>query len=247
MIAGVDGTRDGWIVAMAESWPCTAAPSIHLAPTFADVVSLTATCSAVGVDMPFGLPSGSDVRACDMLAREKLAARADKDTKAATRLFLAPPREAIYNHGGNPKEFQRLHRHYRGVGAGLPVWGIVPKMLEVDAALTSTPSLQDRLVEFHPELAFAHLAGRVLASKHGAPGILERFAVLIQHIPALHNISVSHELRSATIDDVLDALVGLSTASYLSALDDRSSPQTRRLPARDVPRDAKGLRMEIWF
>ncbi|WP_462327276.1 DUF429 domain-containing protein [Desulfobaculum sp.] len=247
MIAGVDGTRDGWVVAIADGWPCPSAPRMHLAATFAEVVTLTADCDAVAVDMPLGLPSRGDVRQCDELARKELAARSGPDVKASSRVFLAPPREAVYGHGGSPKVFQTLHREHRGVGAGLPVWGIVPKLIEADEALCAQPALQDRIVECHPELAFARLAGQVLPSKHAAPGVLQRMALLSRHITEFHDIALSGAFRSATVDDILDALVCLSTAAYLATEADISSPQSRRLPSQSVPRDARGLRMEIWF
>ena len=60
----------------------------------------------------------------------------------------------------------------------MPVWGIVPKLREVDAVMT--PGLQKRVMEFHPGLVWKRLAGRVLAPKHGARGAVQRLAVLAQ-------------------------------------------------------------------
>ncbi|NJB68786.1 putative RNase H-like nuclease [Desulfobaculum xiamenense] len=247
MIAGVDGARGGWVVALADDWPSPTPPTLHLAPDFAAVVALTKQCAAVALDMPIGLPCGSDVRACDMCARSELARRSPQDIKAPSRLFMVPPREAICASHGDPAEFQRLHRLHRGVGAGLPVWGIVPKIIEVDDALGTDPSLQERIVEFHPELAFAHLAGEVLPSKHTAAGAMRRLATLCDHIPDVARLAVPPNFSPVMLDDVLDALVGLSTAAHLATVADRSHPQSRRLPHDAVPTDSRGLRMEIWF
>jgi predicted RNase H-like nuclease len=49
-----------------------------------------------------------------------------------------------------------MHREIRGKGSGLPVWGIVPKMLEVNRLMeervANDPAVQGRIIEFHPEL-----------------------------------------------------------------------------------------------
>ncbi|SKA65151.1 DUF429 domain-containing protein [Desulfobaculum bizertense] len=246
-IAGVDGTKNGWILTKAKDWPCTEIPDVFFANNFEELIALTQDCDAIALDMPLGLPSRDEIRTCDREARSLLESLSPSPRGAASRLFLTPPREALYGHGGKAREFQKLHRQYRGKGAGLPVWGIVPKMTEADAALCTDPTLQDRFFEFHPELAFAHLAGKTLASKHNAAGVLSRFTLLHPFLPRLLDISLDSSFHSATIDDILDALVGLSTAAHFRRVRHDASPQDRRLPASTVPLDVKGLRMEIWF
>jgi predicted RNase H-like nuclease len=187
------------------------------------------------VDMPIGLPTGSDLRLCDGIARQKLGA-------TSNRLFLAPPRSTL--RAATAQEFQRLHREATRHGAGLPVWGLVEKLRQVDRAMT--PALQDRVMEFHPELAWQHLnGGTPLVSKHQPEGLAQRQALLRPHVPELDQLTAWKQRlgRAAGPDDLLDALVGLAAAQAFVDGPDTS----RRTPAEHPPLDERGLRMEIWF
>ncbi len=238
LFAGVDACRGGWVAALAPGWPLATPPRILLLPDFAAVLRAVAGCRRVGLDMPVGLPSGPGVRRCDLLAREELARGAGPDARGAgARVFLAPPREALA--AATPRQFQALHRAARGTGAGLPVWGIVPRLREVDAAMT--PALQERVFEVHPELALARLAGRVLPSKHGAPGREARRALLCGPDCAWAARGVHCAGVAAAPHDLLDAVACLAAACA------RHQGRALRLPRQSPPRDARGLRMEIWF
>jgi len=238
MFAGIDGCKGGWVVLLAPGWPLTAPPEVALLPDFAAVLRAVARCRGAGLDMPVGLPSGPGVRGCDLLARAELAHRAGPGVRGAgARTFLAPPRETLG--AATPHEFQARHRTARGVGAGLPVWGIVPRLREVDAAMT--PALQERVVEAHPELALARLAGHTLPSKHGAPGLEARRAVLCADGCAWACKGLRCGPVAAAPHDLLDA------AACLAAAWARHQGQALRLPQGKPPRDARGLRMEIWY
>jgi len=209
MIAGVDGCHSGWVVAMAEGWPCCKSPDFLVCRDFQAILGATAGCQAIVVDMPTGLPAGNEHRKCDEDGRAKLG------PAGATRLFYAPPRSTLAAH--TPKEFQSLHRAVTGKGAGLPVWGIVPKLREVDDVMT--PALQDRVYEFHPALAWQHLAGAPLASKHKLNGLQQRIALLRECVPALDEITRARaglRRKDASLNDLLDALVGLCVAQAIA-------------------------------
>lgn len=225
-LAGVDGCRNGWIVALAGGWPCGAPVEIRFCGDFAEVLRITAECDAVAVDMPIGLPGDAEPRSCDLEAQRVLGAQ-------RSSIFLAPPRRAL--DARDPREFQRIHREIRGVGAGLPVWAIVPKMLEVNLAFEADSDLQRRVFEFHPELIWKRLAGgRKLASKKTPAGILDRVAVL-NATAGMWTSRESYELDGKpAIDDVLDAISGIAAAAAFIAR-----------PEKAVPRNARGLRMEI--
>ena len=233
MIASADGCKGGWLVALAESWPCERLPDLKVAPNFIALITVTQHCDAVVVDMPIGLASGAERRDCDQLARERLGA------KGGSRVFDSPPRECL----GAPtvEEFQDIHRAMRGKGAGLPVWGIVPKLKEINTLMS--PGLQDRVYEFHPELTWHHLAGETLESKHTSAGLLQRIHYLQKNSPGIFQINDSPVLQKVKLDDVLDALVGLSAAQAIFDGPD----YTRRLPAEKPKSDKRGLRMEMWY
>lgn len=222
-------------MARSRSWPCREEPCLAVCPDFRAVLELTADCQRVAVDIPIGIPSGKQIRRCDLEAKDFL--RENDHNPAA--VFLTPPRECLP--AENPKEFQRLHKLARKTGAGYPVWGILKKLKQANEAMT--PELQEKIIEFHPELAWLQLAGQNLNSKHKNEGITERKKVLLSKVPELERVlSWKDSLgRAAALDDLLDALIGLAVAK--AAL--RSSPY--RLPAGASEMDKSGLRMEIWY
>jgi predicted RNase H-like nuclease len=233
MFAGVDACKGGWVLAKSASWPCRETPDLAICPDFRTVLAMTADCTRVAVDIPIGLPSGHAIRLCDKQAKKMLSGH---NTSA---LFYAPPRETL--RAETPAEFQRLHRKLRGTGAGLPVWGFLSKVIEADQVMTA--SLQQRVIEFHPETSWFRMAGENLESKHTSEGIAERKCLLRKAVPELEKILRWKDFlgRAAAQDDILDALIGIEVAK--SSL--RGTPY--RLPADHVETDAKSLRMEIWY
>ena len=201
MIASADGCRAGWLVAIADGWPGSKTPALAVCPTFRDLLAYTTGCAMVVVDMPIGLPSGREKRACDLEARRLLA------PTGSSRVFMTPPRETLTAETYNA--FNQQHRQITGQGVSRQVWGIVPKLIEVDREMT--PELQEKIREFHPELAWTSLAGRVLHSKHEEDGINERWAVL-ERVSArsIKNLRERKAPIGTKVDDVLDALVGLT-------------------------------------
>jgi predicted RNase H-like nuclease len=196
-------------------------------------IEATADCRAVVVDMPIGLPSGCEPRLCDVAAREALG------REGHNRVFMTPPRATLNQI--TPEEFQESHRRLTGRGAGLPVWGIVPRLKEVDAAMT--PALQEHVREYHPELAWKRLADRVLPSKHTGAGFLDRLRVLMTcGVNVLPKMEDPPQVEYG-IDDYLDAVVGLHVAAAIAEGEELVS----RFPEHDEPCDEKGLRMEIWY
>jgi len=231
MISGVDGCKGGWLVAVSSGWPCVEMPGLEFCHDFCQVLKATESCKVVVVDMPIGIPSGGEYRDCDILARKELG-------KARNRVFLTPSRQCLQ--ADTPEEFQEIHRRLRGKGAGLPLWGILPKLREVDGLMS--PGLQGRILEFHPELVWKKLGGKVLNSKHTTEGILQRIGLIERYIPNIGYLDSYQAVKKAKIDDVLDAVVGLAAAHFIATGPDYS----RRLPVREPTRDERGLRMEIW-
>lgn len=233
MIAGIDGCKAGWLVALSERWPCKDIPDLFVCRDFQGALKLTSRCDIVVIDIPIGLPTGGEPRRCDIQARNELG------KNSGGRVFRAPPRETLSSE--TPERFQAAHRASTGVGAGYPVWGIVPKLKEVDSLMSD--KLQARVREFHPELTWARLG--ICESKHSPQGIEQRRDFLQSHVPKLA-LALQWKSRlgkAATLDDLFDAVIGLSVAEAIG----RSSATSRRLPKGDPPRDAHGLRMEIWF
>ncbi len=155
MLAGVDGCRGGWVVALdADGGVVTA-----VVRRITDVLALAD--GVVAVDMPIGLPDlPGDRRACDTAARKALGPR-------RSSVFPAPSRSAL-----------RAHRWSRELGISKQTWNLIPKVVEVDDAWSA------RLHEVHPELAFAAMAGEPLPSpKSTANGLADRRMLLREVFP----------------------------------------------------------------
>jgi predicted RNase H-like nuclease len=230
-LLGIDGCRAGWIAAMA-SGP-DEPPRFHLFRTFTEVVAALRGRGAIAcVDVPIGL--------CDTGRRCDAEARALLGPARACSVFTPPSRSAVA--GATAAEIRALNLRATGRSLSAQTLGIVPKIREVDAAVT--PALQARVREVHPELVFASLApgGRGLASsKRTKQGRRDRLALLP---PALARAAPARGSRPfsaslVALDDYLDALAALVTAGRLAR------GEMRRVPAHGVDRDARGLAMEI--
>lgn len=188
-IAGVDGCRDGWIVADADGW--------DVVPALADVVD---RYDVVGIDMPIGLPDAWGRRA-DREARAFLCGR-------ASTVFPTPPRWLLAHHdyaGANAASKQR-----GGRGLTKQTFFLFPRIREVDTL--ADPARADHLVEIHPECAFARMGDGPLPPKRTAEGAAARRAALERHLGA-----APERRRGVPEHDVLDAHAVLWSARRFAA------------------------------
>jgi predicted RNase H-like nuclease len=214
-ILGVDGARGGWMGALTRTDDVTGVDVVWV--TFATIAqALELGVDAVAVDMPIGLPR-TGRRACDLLAKRALG-------RAHPRIFLAPPRDVL---GATTYDdaCARHRAHADGRGLSVQTWNIVAKIREVDA-VASDP----RLVEVHPELSFARLAGEVPASTHRPGGRAVRLRALARRWPGLHDVPAGH--------DGLDALAAAWSG-------DRWLHGAAETLPDDPPRDDLGRPMRI--
>lgn len=234
MVAGVDGCRAGWVVVVADAHSARfRTPQVYLCPDFTAILHLSPAPEVIAIDIPIGLlterqPGG---RLCDRQARQVLGRRASS--------VFSPPTRSI------------LHAtHYDQVrtrGLSRQAFGILPKIREVDTVIT--PTIQTRVFEAHPECAFRLLTGAPMQHNKKTPlGRLERIRALAQASPpSSRNVrrAFTHALTAfprsqVAADDLLDAFALVRTAARIAA------GQACCLPA-CPPRDARGLRMEIWY
>jgi predicted RNase H-like nuclease len=220
-VAGVDGWRAGWIVAVRHTdgpvrW--------HLCAGAADVLRVTEASAAVAVDVPMGLPD-TGRRLADQLARAAVPGRAPS-------VFPTPVR-AVLDAGTHADAIARA----RSLGTPAPsaqAWNLTPGIRDWDAALT--PALQRRVVEVHPEVVFARLAGQRLAGKRTARGVGQRLAALASWVDVPAALAAVPD--GPAIDDALDALACTWTAARWAA------GEAEVLPP-DPPTDPTGLLMRI--
>lgn len=239
LVAGVDGCRGGWLVVVRPIDDPAAARSC-LVPTFAEVLLLDPSPRVIAVDMPIGLPerSGPGGRPADAAARSNLGGR-------RSAVFSVPARSAV------------MHADYPAACAAAllasdpprkvskQTFNLFPKIREIDALMS--PHLQSRVVECHPEVAFWALNGKTaldqpkkVKSRPYEPGLALRRTLLeaAGYAPALLR-NAPWRAADAGADDLLDATANSWTAARIAL------GRAQRFPA-DPPRDAKGIRMEIW-
>lgn len=226
---GVDGCPRGWICALRPRESIEQTIEIKVVPSFTEILS-TWPDAFVAIDMLIGLPS-SGARACDRLARARLGLRRASVFPAPLRCSLQAP---------NQPQASAMQRAIDGRGLSAQAWNIVAKIRDVDSVIT--PDLQGRIIEAHPELSFAAMAGGMPMqfSKKAKPGRLERERALLAGLRGAAAALDTPPPRGASHDDLLDALAVLWTA------DRHAAGQAQRLPEAPA-RDQRGLSMEIWF
>jgi predicted RNase H-like nuclease len=187
VVAGVDACKGGWVAIVVEDDRFTGS---LLAATFAQLLGALAEATAVGVDIPIGLPS-EGARGADL----------------AARAFVGPRRSSVFP---TPSRAALVEPTYAKARAVLPSlsaqsFALGKKILEVEACL------EERVFEVHPEVSFAALAGRqLLHSKRSWNGQMERRRLL-----ATAGIELPNELLAgqAAADDLLDAAIAAWSAA----------------------------------
>lgn len=213
LVAGVDACRGGWIAVVLEAGRFTDSIST---PTFARLLDSVADARVVGVDIPIGLPN-EGVRAADFAARAFVGPR-------RSSVFPTPPRAAL---------LAASYAEARGVLPSLSAqsFALGKKILEVEACV------EERVIEVHPEVSFAALAGQPLRhSKRSWNGQMQRRRLL-----ASAGIELPDELTAgqAAADDVLDAAIAAWSAAR------RERGQAATLPADPPVQDGRPI--AIWY
>ena len=223
-IAGVDGCKRGWVMVRRDE------AGQFDEPVIAKCLDSLPLTGMVIIDVPIGLPE-SGRRACDLEARTRLGRRWMTVFTGARRPLLSMASWEEANVWGKQD----------GEGVTKQLFGILPKIREVDAYIASARNLTFR--EGHPELSFYAAAGRPMEyNKKKAEGRDERLAALTSFI---HGTMVREWLdrtrgSGAARDDILDALALCRSAARL-ALGCHGT-----LPAAP-PRDTEDLAMEMVF
>jgi len=219
-LAGVDGGRGQWLAAVLDgdevSW--------RLVPTFKDLYDDT-TLTVIAIDVPIGLPE-SGRRACDIEARAQLGARGSSVFAAPVRPVLACATYA---------QARSVLAALGGASMSAQAFGIVNAVRDVDSCVQ--PGDDDRVVETHPELAFALLADAPMsAAKKATGGIAARLRVLSSWRSDVVDL-LEQAPPGAAIDDALDALACLWVAERWAA--------GSRVTLGDGERDVRNLPMRI--
>lgn len=141
---------------------------VDLVDDLAPVVALVRDRPAMvmAIDMPIGLDD-TGARRCDVEARALLGRR-------RSTVFPAPARAALT--AVSYLDACDLSRRATGKAMSKQTYNILAPIRQLDALLE--PGDGERIVEAHPELAFARLAGEPLPSKHTPEGRAARASAL---------------------------------------------------------------------
>lgn len=199
-IAGVDGCRGGWIAFKVDltAHHATSVEIIDLPSWFRQ---RPPSLACVGIDIPIGLLDGP--RQCDKAARRLLG------QPRGTSVFAAPCRGAL----SSKDHASATATNLRTTGRGLSqqAWGIIPKIKQVDDAITLDS--QRWAFEVHPEVCFWVLNQRrpMKHNKKTREGVAERLDLLRRAFPEIERHLAKRPLRVGA-DDLLDAAAAAWTA-----------------------------------
>jgi len=236
-VAGADGYREGWVVVLWQ--PATGTTRRRTVDGVDALLALPEAPAVLGVDMVIGCPDVAvpGGRACDRAARQLLG------SPRGSSIFSPPAHDAL-----SADSYDNAQRRNRASGPDAPglskqAFHLFPKIRALAARLT--PRRQERVREVHPELAFYAMNddAPVDASKHTAAGRRTRVDLLAAHgVPDVEAAVEGLSGGPLGADDVLDAYAACWTARRIrDGTAERCPPRTE-----EAPRNARGLRMEIW-
>lgn len=223
MLAGVDGTKSGWIAAILREDGNT---EVRIFPNFLSLKG-DITLATIVIDIPIGLPDFG-ARACDQEARMRLG------HPRGSSVFPAPIRSMLP--ARDWEDACRIRWEREGKKCSKQVAAFLHKIREVDGMMTA--ELQMRIREGHPEVSFFMMNREkpVNSKKKTRVGRLERLTLLV---PSFPDIETNLEGRPKAVwVDILDAYACLWTAKRIANNESNLFPHDRML-------DSRGLIMEI--
>ena len=248
---GVDGCKAGWIgIGLADD----GCPKVEVCEDISDIVACFGDACVILVDIPIGLlgdmrPRG---RECDEEARKKLGG------KRQGVVFSAPIRplvnEAVKNRLNWNQTNERSKERHGGVGITQQAYSIIPRIAEVDEALSPpNDGSLSKVRESHPEVCFWALNEQRSMShnKRTREGREERIDVLRRCAQDVDGIDVDAIFKKArdkytkgqvADDDILDAIALAITARIVS-----QNPERLGTLPENPPTDSKGLPMEMVY
>jgi predicted RNase H-like nuclease len=198
-VLGLDACSGGWVGVCLRPDERPVVLTARTVAALLDLARTTGPVQLVAIDIPVGLPDAGGRRA-DALARKALPGKGSSVFSTLTRAAYEAPTYA------EAREAQLAATG--GTGASAQAYALRAKILEVDGWLRNRPGVE--VVEVHPELSFARMAGTpLLARKKDPEGVADRRAALRSaglEVPGWLSGSGFAE------DDLLDAAAAAWTA-----------------------------------
>ena len=226
---GADGCPGGWAVFIIEGDEY----SFEIVRGAEEIIARHGDARHILIDMPIGLPESlADMRP-DALARGVLKGR-------ASTVFNCPCRQAVY---AQAQEASEVNEAVLGKRLSYQSVALIPKIRQIDMLLRQHPELASLLVESHPEVVFAKLAGAPVAERKSEPEGQQRRLDILSALwpPAYKAFALTRPPRSkAELDDVIDAMCMAVAGQIALRTGLRSLPDEPML-------DACGLPMQMAF
>lgn len=200
-VLGVDACALGWVGLLLGP---DGRPTVHVAPTIFGLLQLVrenAEPAVVAIDIPIGLPDRGTRRA-DVEARRQLRGK-------ASSVFSTPTRSALEAATYEEARAANLAATGGASSVSAQAYALAAKILDVDTWIRGGPGAD--VIEVHPELSFARMAGApLLAPKRTEEGARARREVLLAHGLAVPGWFTGGGFAE---DDLLDAAAAAWTAA----------------------------------
>ncbi len=216
---GLDGCRGGWV---ATSINNKGEVSVDHVKELSSYLSSQPKEAVILADMMLNLDNSGEPRRFDCHTRKLLG-------KWHSRCFTAPPKKAL--EAEDYRAACEISFSICGKKISKQCYNLFPKIREL--ALLK----DNRLIEFHPEIAFMLLNENHLIqeSKKTSEGINIRMALLQKIIPGFSSLTEHIDSSNAKVDDLLDSAalaVVAKGGSYKNFMDDLNKVQINQ----DFPR-----------
>lgn len=213
-VLGVDACRGGWMGVALQGDRLDAYAAAHITH-LVDAAEADGEIAVVAIDIPIGLPEHGD-RTADRLARKVVGPRWPS-------VFMTPVRVALQ--ADDHATANRINRDATDKGVSAQAFGLRRKLFEVEDWVRRTPRpVIPQVVEVHPEVSFAQLAGAPLTVRKSCWAGSQ----LRQQLLADADIRFADDLgkagRLAAVDDVLDAGAAAWTARRFTRGEAHSLP-----------------------
>lgn len=213
-VLGVDACRGGWVGIALQGERIDAYAAGDIAQ-LVESASADGQVAVVAIDIPIGLPDDGPRRA-DGLAQQALG-------PLWSSVFVTPVRAAL--EADTHADAVRINRERTGKGVSAQAFGLRRKLFEVEKWVrrTSRPATS-QVIEVHPEVSFAQLAGAPLTVRKRTWAGAQRRRELLAAAGVVLADDLGAAGRLAAVDDVLDAAAAAWTARRFTRGEAHSLP-----------------------
>jgi predicted RNase H-like nuclease len=187
-VLGVDACKAGWVGVLLADGKVSA----FVGATMELLIEQSGPLEVIAIDIPIGLPD-TVLRTADRLARAEIG-------RLSSSVFTTPVRSALQ--APTHAEAVVINRRLTGQGVSIQAYGLRARVFEVETWIPQTDAL---VVEVHPEVVFARLAGAPLTVRKSTWAGAERRRALLAEagIPLEGELGLADQ--AVGVDDVLDA------------------------------------------